>query len=455
MSARRFLAALPAFLALWAAALAQGPGNPMPNYPFQSFRFNFINPGARASGMGQAYIALADDATGAETNPAGLCALVQPQFFVEGRNIRNRFDNLYLQDADTVGREDVWTGKYSPTFVSLVFPFRQWAVSAYRQELANYDLGKTQDSFTVPGVLFLGQYPVTLNTYTTDISLKTVNWGLSLSRRWGERVNVGFSARATEVSLDTRETVPASELGPAYAVPAGDVSARMMRCRGSALSWSWTAGFIVKPVDWLRIGGVFRSGSSHRLEMVFNENLFLKLNNQPLRSTMDFDLRVPRRWGVGVAVSPDDRTVVTCDFVRIDYSEMTPAFTGYIQREFRDDYAFADGTSFRLGFERTFILGRTPLALRAGYYSDPDNTLHFVGDRSHNDVIYFAGLYHPADEVYSNFESLQGMIFSEAGTDHHFTFGAGVTVKNHLQLEFAGDLASARTNLVLSVLYNF
>src|SRR5687767_15117466 len=45
---------------------------------FRSFRFNTPPPGARALGMGGAFIGLADDATATFTNPAGLGYLMRP-----------------------------------------------------------------------------------------------------------------------------------------------------------------------------------------------------------------------------------------------------------------------------------------------------------------------------------------------------------------------------------------
>ena len=42
---------------------------------FQTFPLNFSNPGARAQAMGGAFIAVADDASAAVTNPAGLANL--------------------------------------------------------------------------------------------------------------------------------------------------------------------------------------------------------------------------------------------------------------------------------------------------------------------------------------------------------------------------------------------
>src|SRR5437879_12547863 len=49
-------------------------------------QFNFGNPGARSLGMGGAFLGLADDASAAEANPAGLTILRKPEISVEGRN---------------------------------------------------------------------------------------------------------------------------------------------------------------------------------------------------------------------------------------------------------------------------------------------------------------------------------------------------------------------------------
>src|SRR5919106_1786271 len=51
-------------------------------------QFNFGNPGARSLGMGGAFLGLADDASAAEANPAGLTILRKPEVSVEGRNYK-------------------------------------------------------------------------------------------------------------------------------------------------------------------------------------------------------------------------------------------------------------------------------------------------------------------------------------------------------------------------------
>src|SRR4029077_5217886 len=53
-------------------------------------QFNFGNPGARSLGMGGAFLGLADDASAAEANPAGLTILRKPEISVEGRNYQEQ-----------------------------------------------------------------------------------------------------------------------------------------------------------------------------------------------------------------------------------------------------------------------------------------------------------------------------------------------------------------------------
>ena len=50
---------------------------------FRAFSLNLSTPGARARAMGGAFIGRADDATAAETNPAGLSLLVRPEVSLE------------------------------------------------------------------------------------------------------------------------------------------------------------------------------------------------------------------------------------------------------------------------------------------------------------------------------------------------------------------------------------
>src|SRR4051794_30952604 len=69
-------------------------------------QFNFSTPGARSLALGGAFLGLADDATAAYTNPAGLTVLSKPEVSIEGRrwNFTNEFtDRGHLYGTATGG----------------------------------------------------------------------------------------------------------------------------------------------------------------------------------------------------------------------------------------------------------------------------------------------------------------------------------------------------------------
>ena len=62
-------------LILWIVAVSAAPAGGQT----AAFQFSFPNPGARSMGLGGAFVALADDATAALANPAGLVQLAAPE----------------------------------------------------------------------------------------------------------------------------------------------------------------------------------------------------------------------------------------------------------------------------------------------------------------------------------------------------------------------------------------
>ncbi|MGH2670399.1 MAG: UPF0164 family protein, partial [bacterium] len=73
-------------VAILAAIATPAAGQEQP----ATFEFSFSNPGARSMGLGGAFAALADDATAAFANPAGLVQLLEPELSAEGRSSSRR-----------------------------------------------------------------------------------------------------------------------------------------------------------------------------------------------------------------------------------------------------------------------------------------------------------------------------------------------------------------------------
>src|SRR5579859_6540082 len=91
-------------------------------------QFNFGNPGARALGMGGTFLALADDASAAEANPAGLTILRKPEIALEGR----RFD--LAQTFNTGGTfPNVQRTDFSTRATRLSFAWRSRSVERWER----------------------------------------------------------------------------------------------------------------------------------------------------------------------------------------------------------------------------------------------------------------------------------------------------------------------------------
>src|SRR5205085_5812310 len=100
-------------------------------------QFNFGNPGARSLGMGGAFLGLADDASAAEANPAGLTILRKPEVSVEGRNFEEQ--QLFSTSGTFPDIKRTAFTHYSQradlTFASVVIPVKnRFTFGAYYHE---------------------------------------------------------------------------------------------------------------------------------------------------------------------------------------------------------------------------------------------------------------------------------------------------------------------------------
>src|SRR4051794_31323551 len=99
-------------------------------------QFNFGNPGARSLGMGGAFLGLADDASAAEANPAGLTILRKPEISIEGRNYQ---EQQVFSTSGTFPKIDRtafshYSQRVDVTFASIVYPIKNFTLGAYYHE---------------------------------------------------------------------------------------------------------------------------------------------------------------------------------------------------------------------------------------------------------------------------------------------------------------------------------
>jgi hypothetical protein len=90
-----------------------------------------INPGARSIALGGAFAAVADDATAALANPAGLVQIARPEISAEIRG------TVSTEDTELPFERD--SGISGLGFFSFTYPGKSWAAAVYTHQLASLD----------------------------------------------------------------------------------------------------------------------------------------------------------------------------------------------------------------------------------------------------------------------------------------------------------------------------
>ena len=162
-------------------------------------QFDFSLPGARSLAMGGAFVGLADDATAAWANPAGLTILNKKEVSAEFRGWN--FTNFTTDrghgfgvpsgiGADTVAGlldTEFEDSTASLAFLSFVYPQPRWSVAAYRHQLSNFQ-ARVQSSGPF---LDSGGDIDRADPFAANLRLKIVDYGVSFGFRVTSRLSVG------------------------------------------------------------------------------------------------------------------------------------------------------------------------------------------------------------------------------------------------------------------------
>jgi long-chain fatty acid transport protein len=475
---------------LWLLFAVAAPGRPAVWAQFESdIRFNFLAPGARSLAMGGAFLGLADDATAAYTNPAGLSNLTVggPEVAVEFR--RWSSSTLFLERGNltreptgigidtvagsNVGRLKSDTEGLSFLSVGYVFPHR-WTAALYRHELVN-DRSRTlsQGYFLLPESR-LAQVPrggcnpgTVLNAPEGPVAIplcrnfpvrsegetRVVNYGGSVAYQlagplWDPlhdslSVGVGLAWSQADILLvkeaylfQPRTGNPEVDRRPGQLFGPADFTADRLAIRQERESqesdYTVTAGFLWKlgaEQRW-NIGGAYRRGPTFELTDRRITGPALQSATMPTGSVTAFpsqDLRIPSSFGVGVAyTAAQGRTKVALDYDRVLYSQRLKE-SQLIRQKDADEY--------HLGFEQVFLtVGSLFVATgRAGVWyetaHDPEAS--------------------PAVPLFLRQSLLQA-------EDHlHWSFGLGLVVKEDFQIDLGADLSDPIKTVSLSIVKFF
>lgn len=370
-------------------------------------QLNFSTPGARSLGLGGAFIALADDATAAYSNPAGLTALSQLEVSGEIRSwdFTNTFTDrgraagaLSGNGVDTIAGLRTGTGEEqaaSLSFLSAIYPKGRWAVALYRHELANFE-----GSFEAQGAFLNG--PQRLRPTQNSMSLGIENLGLTAACRLGDlSLGGGVSLYDFRMRSQTRRfylafppgnPAPGGNSGPPLYTDANLEDTQTQS--GDDRAVGVNAGVLWQLSSGWRLGAVYRQGPGFKVDAEFSPGPKATGPTTSIRRAARFD--TPDVFGIGTAYLPTETTSITLDLVRVRYSDLTRTFTNVFPalEDEAGRYRVDDADEIHLGIEHFFSVKGMLLAARIGAWHDPDHKIRYTGDRSDFRALFRAGSGH-------------------------------------------------------------
>lgn len=356
---------------------------------------NPVGSGARAIGMGGAFIAIADDATAASWNPGGLIQLEKPEVSIVGGyyHREEEFSSSASPEIDNTGKVD----ESNLNYFSAAYPFRVFDSNAvasinyqrlyeferefdYRLDFSSLGVDLRQDkSFDQDG--FVGALGLASAIQITP----SLSIGVTLNI-WTDELlwDNGWDENYSELGVGTQGGVPVTI--------DTKITDQYSRFRGENAN----IGLLWDINELLTLGVVLKTSFTATLRHEFTYNstsTFGAPVNTEISSQQSIsevvELRMPASFGIGLAFRVSDTLTYSFDLYYTEWSEYR--LTDGQGNKFnpvdglpKDQSDVKDTTQVRLGVEYLFIGEKTVVPLRAGIFYDPEP--------SHDDVKDFYGL---------------------------------------------------------------
>lgn len=343
---------------------------------------NPVGSGARALGMGGAFIGVADDATAASWNPAGLIQLETPEVSIVGAYNGRTEDTTYEAFPEASGDQRVTT--YEVNYLSLAYPFtagqKNMIISLNYQHL--YDFEKKVNysyTFTHPGPPAL-----TLNNdlnFEQEGALRAISPAFAIQIH--PKLSLGFTLNIWDKNFchweSTYHTTGNGTLGPF-----GFLEETEIKENWDFSGINYHAGILWNINSTFTLGGVFKAPFhatlKHRYDYVSDRTFptVPAANTHTVISRSDEQtLEMPMSYGIGVAARLSDALTLDLDAYRTEWSD-------YVRHGADgQDWNPVTGkhnslseckatTQVRLGGEYLIIGKSMVIPLRAGLFYDPE-----------------------------------------------------------------------------------
>lgn len=379
----RVLSAAGALTLLLAASGARAQPFSIPR-----FDFSFSNPGARSLGFGGAFAALADDATAAYANPAGLVQLAEPEVSLEGRLWKR--SPAYLAggriDGAPTGRGlDTHDGLFilrdhsreaGPSFASVVLPKGRWSFALYGHQLAKFrEAVDVQGFFTDPEPFQFPPGP-RVSASRQSVDLKVATAGLAAAWRMNDRLSFGLGIVYSDATLQTHEEVflpdddsQASQFGPVTFRPDRRLEKSDLTTGGTDLTVN--AGVLGRLSDRVSAGLFYRQGAKVDGSVAFELGPASFFPGFPFEGSFrnEATFHVPDVLGGGLAYrSLGGAVTLATEVDRVGYSSQVRVQSSDELEVTNGDYR--DAWEYHFGAEYALLRSTPIVAFRAGYWAE-------------------------------------------------------------------------------------
>lgn len=341
---------------------------PLPEAQRTLARFSLAPAGARALGLAGAFVAVADDVTAADANPAGLAQLDRPQLLVSSR--WSSFDNEIAGGLALPG-ETTSESVAGPAFLGYAHPLGKLTLAGYYQQDAPFEseTPRFQDRLILVDSPFIFDH--------RRYEQKVESFAFAAGARVGSAVSVGAALRYQRLSLDWQDDLDFLAQEPVDLPPVIGTLFQEIDDRDADLTVA--LGLLFHPRGRWTGGLAYQQGGDFGLTGIYalSFGFPVPVENQDVR------LSLPDVISAGASFRPQERWLLSAQLSRLTYSDLAGEPVSFIAggtvaggtviRLFGADEPIDDATQIHLGAEVRLGSDKRPITLRAGAWSDPDH----------------------------------------------------------------------------------
>ena len=352
-----------------------------------SSSMNPTGSGARAIGMGSAFISVADDATAASWNPGGLIQLDQPETSLV-------LDYTYRKEGNDFGKIPEANNKASVSdfkinYLSFAYPFclndTEMIVSLNIQHLYDFNIDwQFIVDHNTPGFASPVQYSYQQNGGIYGVGLA---YSIQVSPKLSAGITFNYNGKLGFQQYSWKQDY--REKGSLH-LPPPPASNRLYGYFNhhkeeefSLKGFNANIGFLYRISEKLTVGGVLKTPYKATIDHCIKEEWTIHFPDSPDDNThltkfenYKENLRIPMSYGLGVAFRFSDAFTMSADIYQTNWKKFeyehedgnrTSPITGK-----KMIYTDINNTTwFRMGAEYQFIRKTMIIPLRAGIMIDP------------------------------------------------------------------------------------